>query len=111
MDAERKEIVASSPADSSFQSTVPVCAHLGTHSCLHQLVAELLYKNQVLRFNRLELRNQLERIKDLVVSIDARHKNSQNVAPLLMILNSFLQSKEEDQHLNATYDVGAPQSL
>ena len=62
MDANDKPALAPSDTERPHSRMDLACQECEERSYLRTLVAELLYKNQVLRFDLMQARNQVERI-------------------------------------------------
>jgi hypothetical protein len=76
MDANNKPSVESSHTERSHLSTGPPCPECEERSYLRMLVSELLYRNEVLRFDLMEARDHVERIER--VSSDRRGDGPRN---------------------------------
>lgn len=63
MDTTNKPAVEPSHTQRSHSLTDPSCPECEERSYLRILVAELLYRNQLLRFDLMEAQDQLERIE------------------------------------------------
>jgi hypothetical protein len=59
MNSNDETDISSSPCLLPPSEATPLCANCAGQSCLKVLVAELLYKNQVLRFKLSDLEEQL----------------------------------------------------
>jgi hypothetical protein len=69
MDAHRNENVNSSVTVRPFPSQDSPCPNCEKQSCLQALIAELLHKNQSLRFEVLEERARVGRLERLVAGL------------------------------------------
>ena len=100
MDAKSNGTIVPLIPDPLHPWTSPPCIDPEEKSCLLTLIAEMLYKNQSLRFDLLEARSRLERINAIVTSFSSLPPSSSDPVGLLATLKSILESKDENQRRN-----------
>jgi hypothetical protein len=100
MDAKSNGAVVLLITDPLHPWTTPPCIDPEEKSCLLRLIAEMLYKNQTLRFDLLEARSRLERIKAILTGFSSHSASSIDPVGLLATLSSILESKDENQRSN-----------
>jgi hypothetical protein len=72
MDENKKTAIEPSATERSHSWTGLTCPECEERSYLRMLVDELLYRNQVLRFDLLEARDQLGRIERVGLKVRAQ---------------------------------------
>ena len=100
MDTKSNGAVVPLITDPLHPWTSPPCIDPDEKSCLLRLIAEMLYKNQALRFDLLEASSRLERIKAILTSFSSLSASSGDPVGLLAALSGVLEPKDENQRSN-----------